>query len=188
MIKAQSGVTIGSIQTNSLEDPLPSGGPLTKKYESGQQSALNMSPRIGGDDPKSPRLHGRLPGSKQNADMQLQVQQSENMLDIDTMIIDNPPGSTGLPGTLNKNTSISYRNVKLQLCHLLEMRVLLHDIITEQYLVPHLSGEQIFKDMHQYYLDVTQKFYSQQNQAMLTKTGKHKTQSHSDKDANKATP
>ena len=80
--------------------------------------------------------------------MQLQAQQSKNTLNIKTLIIDNPPGSTELPRTLNNDTSIPYRNEKLKLSHLLEMRVLLHDIITEQYLVPHLSGEQIFKDMH----------------------------------------
>lgn len=35
------------------------------------------------------------------------------------------------------------------------MRVLLHDLISEQYLVPHLKGADIFKDMLQYFHTAT---------------------------------
>ena len=50
---------------------------------------------------------------------------------------------------------VCYRGTKLLFSELLQMRVLLHDLISEQYLVPHLQGANIFKDMFQYFHTAT---------------------------------
>ena len=141
-------MSLGSARTNHLDDALPSGGAQTRQYESGQQSALNLSPRIRTDESKSPRLDGFMQADKINMDLHPRTSQQKSHLNIKTLIIDKAKGSQDIKRNDHANTIVTYRNEKIKLAHLLEMRVLLHDIISEQYLVSHISGEQIFKDMH----------------------------------------
>lgn len=74
------------------------------------------------------------------------------------------PGSKGpnvvrfakeVPNTSSEKEVVYYRGTKLLFAELLQMRVLLHDLISEQYLVPHLKGANIFKDMLQYFQTAT---------------------------------
>ena len=58
-------------------------------------------------------------------------------------------------GASSEKDVVHYRGTKLLFSELLQMRVLLHDLISEQYLIPHLQGANIFKDMFQYFHTAT---------------------------------
>ena len=49
--------------------------------------------------------------------------------------------------------AVIHRGERVQVQDLLKMRVLIYDLIAEKFLVPHISGKQIFQDMLQFYAE-----------------------------------
>lgn len=72
--------------------------------------------------------------------------------DIGSFDVESPPHQRPSDSDAMREAVI-HRGERVQVQDLLKMRVLIYDLIAEKLLVPHISGEQIFQDMLEFYAD-----------------------------------